>query len=367
MEKEDWKEEKKVIKNQYDIAVIKGDGIGPEVIDEGLKVLKVIMGKTGLKFNLVFYPFGAEHYLKTGEIMPDSVISEYRQMDAIYLGAIGDPRVEIGILERGIVGAMRFKLDLYINLRPIKLYEQMYTPLKDKTEKDIDMAVVRENTEDVYTLIGGFLKKNTPDEVAIQEVVYTKKAVERVIRYAYELCKRRNYKKQLTLCDKANAMFAHDLWRRTFVEVGMEYKDIQKDYAYVDAMCMWLVKRPEYYDTIVTTNMFGDIITDLGAAIVGGVGIAAGGNIHPGKVSMFEPIHGSAPKYKDKNVANPLGAILALAMLLEYINLTEFAKKIEEAVKIILKKKILKTLGTDSGLTTTQIGELVCENLSKLL
>lgn len=354
-------------KNEYEIAVIKGDGIGPEVINEGLKVLHLIQEKSGLKFNLVLYPFGAEHYLKTGEIMPDSVISEYKQMDAIYLGAIGDPRVEIGLLERGIVGAIRFKLDLYVNLRPIKLYDEMYTPLKNKTEKDIDMVVVRENTEDVYTLIGGFLKKNTPDEVAIQEVVYTKKSVERIIRYAYEVCSKRNQKKRLTLCDKANAMFAHDLWRRTFVEVGMEYKDIQKDYAYVDAMCMWFVRKPEYYDTIVTTNMFGDIISDLGAAIVGGVGIAAGGNIHPKKVSMFEPIHGSAPKYQGKNVANPLGAILALSMLLEHIGLQELAEKIEKAVSITLQKRVLKTLGTDSNCSTTQIGELVTNTLKELL
>ncbi len=354
-------------KNQFDIAVIKGDGIGPEVIDEGLKILKLIQDKTGLKFNLVMYPFGAEHYLKTGEIMPESVINEFKQMDAIYLGAIGDPRVEIGLLERGIVGAIRFKLDLYINLRPIKLYDELYTSLKNKTEKDINIVVVRENTEDVYTLIGGFLKKNTPDEVAIQEVVYTKKAVERVIRYAYDLCRKRNYKKQLTLCDKANAMFAHDLWRRTFVEVGMEYKDIQKDYAYVDALCMWLVRKPEFYDTIVTTNMFGDIITDLGASIVGGVGLAAGGNIHPGKVSMFEPIHGSAPKYRGKNVANPLGAILAMGMLLEHIGLPEFADKIEKAVAAVLKKRILKTLGTDSGFSTIQIGELTSNTLKEFL
>ncbi len=356
-----------MFKSQYNIAVIKGDGIGPEVIDEGLKILQLIEYKNGVKFNCVEYPFGADHYIKTGEIMPDSVISEYKQMDAIYLGAIGDPRVEIGILERGIVGAIRFKLDLYINLRPIKIYDAFYTPLKNKTEKDIDMIVVRENTEDVYTLIGGFLKKGTPDEVAIQEVVYTKKAVERVIRYAYQLCKSRNNKKRITLCDKANAMFAHDLWRRTFVEVGMEYRDIEQDYAYVDALCMWLVKKPEHYDIIVTTNMFGDIISDLGAAIQGGVGIAAGGNIYPGRVSMFEPIHGSAPKYKGKNLANPIGAILALAMLLQHIGLNQYAKKIEKAVEKVITQKILKTLGADSSLSTIQIGDLIRNALKELL
>ncbi|MFN7182045.1 MAG: 3-isopropylmalate dehydrogenase [Planctomycetota bacterium] len=356
-----------MLKSHFDIAVIKGDGIGPEVIDEGMKILQVIQEVSYIKFNCIYYPFGADHYIKTGEIMPDSVINEFKQMDAIYLGAIGDPRVEIGILERGIVGAIRFKLDLYINLRPIKLYDSFYTPIKNKKEEDIDMIVVRENTEDVYTQIGGFLKKYTQDEVAIQEVVYTKKAVERIIRYAYQLCRKRNKKKRITLCDKANAIFAHDLWRRTFVEIGMEYKDIAQDYAYIDAMCMWLIKKPEYYDTIVTTNMFGDIITDLGAAIEGGVGVAAGGNIHPGKVSMFEPIHGSAPKYKGKNTVNPIGAILALAMLLEHIGLPQYSEKIEKAVEKVIKQKVMKTLGADSSLSTTQIGNLIKDTLKEFL
>ncbi|MBI5366213.1 MAG: 3-isopropylmalate dehydrogenase, partial [Planctomycetes bacterium] len=313
----------------FRIGIIGGDGIGPEVTREAVIVLQRAARLFGIEIDLVDYPFGAEHYLKTKELIPASAMTEIRTLDAIFLGAIGDPRMPIGMLERGIVGELRFGLDLYVNLRPIKLYSDHLCPLKGKGRADLDILVIRENTEDAYTGIGGFLKKGTPDEVAIQEMIYTRKGVERVIRYAFEACRKRKKNSKLTLVDKANAIAAHDLWRRTFEEVGAGYPDIQRDYAYVDATCMWMVKNPEGFDTIVTTNLFGDIITDLGAMLQGGLGIAAGGNLHPGKVSMFEPIHGSAPKYKGKNVANPLASVNAMGMLLDFLGVAPAAAAIE--------------------------------------
>ncbi|MBI3271084.1 MAG: 3-isopropylmalate dehydrogenase [Planctomycetes bacterium] len=349
----------------YTIGVIGGDGIGPEVTREALRALEAAARIFGFETRLVDYPFGADHYLKTKELMSPTALSEMRSMDALFLGAIGDPRLPIGVLERGIVGECRFGLDLFVNLRPIKLFSEHLCPLKDTKPEDLDILVVRENTEDVYTGIGGFLKKGTPDEVALQEMIYTRKGVERVIRYAFEACRKRAKNKKLTLCDKANAVAAHDLWRRTFEEVGASYPDIQRDYAYVDAMCMWMVKNPETFDTVVTTNMFGDIITDLGAMLQGGLGIAAGGNIHPGRVSMFEPIHGSAPKYKGKNVANPLAAINAMAMLLDHLGLAAAAAAVEGAVRTLLVSKRIPSLGADSGLKTDQIGGMVLDELAR--
>ncbi|HEU4437382.1 MAG TPA: 3-isopropylmalate dehydrogenase, partial [candidate division Zixibacteria bacterium] len=302
---------------EYQIAVLPGDGIGPEVVAEGLKVLKRVSEIEGFKYKLTQYPHGSEHYLKTKELFPDSVLNELKQQDAIYLGAIGDPRVEVGLVERAVIAGIRFGLDLYINLRPIKLLAEHLCPLKDKKPEDIDMVVVRENTEDLYAGIGGFLKKGTPDEVALQEMVFTRKGCERVIRYAFDLAAKR--RKKLTLVDKANAIRAMDIWTRTFAEVGKEYSQVTTDHAYIDAACMWLVKNPEQFDTVVTNNIFGDILTDLGAVLQGGMGIAASGNIHPGQVSMFEPIHGSAPKYKGKGVASPVAAISACGMMLEYL------------------------------------------------
>ncbi|MBI3096781.1 MAG: 3-isopropylmalate dehydrogenase [Planctomycetes bacterium] len=343
----------------HKIGVLGGDGIGPEVVREGIKVLRAAAGRFGFDFSTVDYPYGADHYLATKEVMPKNALDDFRKLDAIFLGAIGDPRIETGLLERGIVGAIRFGLDLYVNLRPIRLYAEHLCPLKGKTPKDLDILVIRENTEDVYVNIGGFLKKGTPDEVASAEMIYTRKGVERVIRYAFEACRARDKAKKLTLVDKANAIAAHDLWRRTFDEVGREYPDITLDRAYVDATCMWMVKNPESFDTIVTTNMFGDIITDLGAMLQGGLGIAAGGNIHPGKVSMFEPIHGSAPKYRGKNVANPLAAIGAGGMMLEHLGEREAAQAIDDAIARLLTSKEIPSLGTDSGLSTTGIGDRV--------
>jgi len=277
----------------YKIAVLPGDGIGPEVVDEGLKVLKKVSEKAGFKYELVHYDFGGDRYLKTGDVLPDSAVSEFRDMDAIFLGAIGHPDVTPGILEKGILLKARFELDLYINLRPIKLFPGVETPIKGKGPEDIDFVVVRENTEGLYSGIGGGLKKGTPDEVAIQEMVYTRKGTERCIRYAYELAKERKKNNTLLLCDKSNVLtHGHSLWLRTFEEVGREFDSIKQEHAYVDATCMWMVKNPEWFDVIVTCNMFGDIITDLGAMVQGGMGVAASGNINPGKVSMFEPIHG---------------------------------------------------------------------------
>jgi len=345
---------------EYQIAVIPGDGIGPEVTREAIKVLRAVADKIKLKYRLVNYDFSGERYLKTGETLPDSVLEELKQMDAIYLGAVGDPRVEPGILEKGILLKLRFGLDQYINLRPIKLYRGVWTPLKDKGPEDIDFVVVRENTEGLYLGIGGFVKKGTPDEVALQEMVNTRKGVERCVRYAFDYARKRDKKKKVTLCDKANVLtFAHDLWRRVFKKVGEEYLDIEKDYAFVDATCMWMIKNPEWFDVIVTCNMFGDIITDLGAIIQGGMGIAAGANINPEGVSMFEPIHGSAPKYAGKNVINPIAAICAMQMLLDVIGESEAAQAVEDAIIKALASGRLKDLSAKSGLKTNEIGDMV--------
>jgi len=344
----------------YKIAVIPGDGIGPEVTREGLKVLKAVSTKVGFKYQTAQYDFGAERYLKTGETLPDCALKELKEMDAIYLGAVGDPRVGPGILEKDILLKLRFGLDQYINLRPVKLYPGVWTPLRDKGPEDIDFVVVRENTEGLYLGLGGIIKKDTPEEVAIQEMVNTRKGVERCIRYAFEYTRRRNRRKKLTLCDKANVLtYAHSLWRRTFKQVGEEYPDIEKDYAFVDATCMWMVKNPEWFDVIVTCNMFGDIITDLGAMIQGGMGIAAGANINPEGVSMFEPIHGSAPKYAGKNVANPLAAICAVQMMLEQVGEEKASRMVDNAIARTLSSGKIKDLSTRSGLHTDEIGDMV--------
>jgi len=353
-----------VNQKEYQIAVIPGDGIGPEVTREAIKVLKAASRKTGFCYRLINYDFGAERYLKTGETLPDSALEELKQMDAIFLGAVGDPRVEPGILEKGILLKLRFGLDQYINLRPVKLYPGVWTPLKDKGPEDIDFVIVRENTEGLYLGVGGFIKKGTPDEVAIQEMVNTRKGVERCVRFAFEYAKKRNRKKKVTLCDKANVLtYAHDLWRRVFREVGEEYPDIEKDYAFVDATCMWMIKNPEWFDVIVTCNMFGDIITDLGAMIQGGMGVAAGANINPEGVSMFEPIHGSAPKYTGKNVINPMAAICAMQMLLDVIGENRAAEIVEKAVERTFASGKLKDLSTRSGLKTNEIGNMVVSHI----
>ncbi len=351
----------------YKIAVIPGDGTGPEVIREGVKVLEAAARRGGFKVNWIYYDLGGERYLKTGETLPERVMEELKQMDAIYLGAIGHPQVKPGILERGILLRLRFELDLYINLRPVKLYPGVETPLKDKGPEDIDFVVVRENTEGLYAGAGGFLRRGTPYEVAIQTSINTRMGVERCIRYAYEYCRRRNKKKKLTLCGKTNVLtYAFDLWERVFYEVGEEYPDIEKDYVHVDALCMWMVKNPERFDVIVTDNMFGDIITDLGAIIQGGMGVAAGGNINPKGVSMFEPIGGSAPKYTGKNVVNPLAAILAGKMMLEHLGEEEAAQWVEKAVIEVASHHMKSMEAGKMGLSTSEVGDLVAEYVQKV-
>ncbi|RKY74646.1 MAG: 3-isopropylmalate dehydrogenase [Candidatus Latescibacterota bacterium] len=344
----------------YRIAVIPGDGTGPEVVREGLKALEAVSEKVGFKYEAVEYDFGGERYLRTGETLPDSALDELRRFDAIFLGAIGHPEVKPGILEKGILLKLRFELDLYINLRPVKLYPGVYTPIRDKGPEDIDFVVVRENTEGLYAGTGGFLRKGTPDEVAIQTSVNTRKGVERCVRFAYEYTRRRNKKRKLTLCGKTNVLtYAFDLWERTFREVGREYPDIQQDYAHVDAITMWMVKNPEYFDVIVTDNMFGDIITDLGAMIQGGMGIAAGGNLNPQEhIGMFEPIGGSAPKYAGKGMINPLAAISAVQMMLDFLGEEEGSEVLERAVASVAGT--LKSLAAGRmGYSTSEVGDLV--------
>ncbi|MDP6924087.1 MAG: 3-isopropylmalate dehydrogenase [Candidatus Scalindua sp.] len=349
----------------YKIATIPGDGTGPEVVREGLKVLDVVGKKYGFKYELVDYDLGGDRYLKTGEILPDSVVEELKQCNSIFLGAIGHPDVQPGILEKGLLLKARFALEQYINLRPVKLYPGVDCPLKDKGPDDIDFVVVRENNEGLYAGVGGFLKKGTPEEVATQEMINTRQGVERCIRYAFEYTRKRGKRKQLLLCAKTNVLtFAHDLWWRVFNEVGEEYSDIKREYAHVDATCMWMVKNPEWFDVIVTCNMFGDIITDLGAMIQGGMGIAAGGNLNPEGVSMFEPIGGSAPKYTDKNVINPVAAILALTMLLEQLGEDDAAASIEKAVIDVVGNKLKGVNAGKMGYSTTEVGDLIAESIA---
>ncbi len=351
----------------YNIAVIPGDGTGPEVVAEGIKVLNAAASRFGFTLNLNYYDFGGDRYLKTGETLPDGAIEELKKYDSIYLGAIGHPDVKPGILEKQILLRLRFELDQYINLRPVRLYPGIDCPLKDKGPNDIDFVVVRENTEGLYAGAGGVLKKGTPDEVAVQESINTRKGVERCIRYAFEYCKKRNKMNKLTLCGKTNVLtFAFDLWERTFYEVAKEYPDIKVDYAHVDAITMWFVKNPEWFDVIVTDNMFGDIITDLGAMIQGGMGIAAGGNINPKGVSMFEPIGGSAPKYKGQNVINPLAAICAAGMMLEHLGEDIAGRTIEKAVMEVTGRHLKSLAAGKMGYSTTETGDLVVRYLTEI-
>jgi 3-isopropylmalate dehydrogenase len=353
------------VSKTHAVAVIPGDGIGPEVVREGLRVLERVAAIEGFKVRTTAYPFGAEHYLKSKEVLPDTAFEEIKGHDAILLGAIGDPRIAVGQLEFGIIARLRFGLDLYVNLRPVKLYAEHLCPLKDKTPEQVDFVVVRENTEDAYAGMFGHFKKGTADEIATQEILFTRKGTERVIRYAFDLARRRGRGRKLTLVDKANAVRAMDLWTRTFEEVGREYPDIAREHAYIDAACMWCVKNPEWFDTVVTSNMFGDILTDLAAMIQGGLGVAASGNLHPGRVSLFEPIHGSAPKYAGKNVANPIATVMAVSMMLDYLGEARAAARIEETVAALLRSKRIPSLGSDSGISTSEVGDLVIESLER--
>jgi 3-isopropylmalate dehydrogenase len=350
----------------YHIAVIPGDGTGPEVVREAIKALHAVAEKEDFQVRLVHFDLGGERYLRTGETLPAVVLEELKSFDAILLGAIGHPEVKPGILEKGLLLELRFQLDQYVNLRPVILYPGVETPLKDKGPEDIDFVVVRENTEGLYTGSGGFLRKGTDHEVAIQESINTRLGVERCIRFAFDFCRRRNKRKKLTLCGKTNVLtYAFDLWERVFYEVAAEYPDVQSDYAHVDATVMWMVKNPEWFDVIVTDNMFGDIITDLGAMIQGGMGIAAGGNINPGGVSMFEPIGGSAPKYTGKNIINPLAAIAAAQMMLENLGEERAAGRIEYALRKVVGTDIKNLSAGQMGYSTTEVGDLVARYISR--
>ena len=352
--------------NSYNIAVMGGDGTGPEVTAENIKVLEVAAEKFEFKLNFTDYDFGGERYLKTKEALPDSAVDEFQKYPAILLGAIGHPDVKPGILEKGILLRLRFELEQYINLRPVKLYDARFCPLKDKGPEDVDFVVVRENNEGLYTGSGGFVFKGTPNEIAVQESINTRRGVERCLRYAFEYTQKRNKDNMLTLCGKTNVLtYAFDLWERAFHEIGeADYPDIKRDYAHVDATTMWFVKNPEWFDVIVTDNMFGDIITDLGAMVQGGMGIAAGGNINPEGTSMFEPIGGSAPKYTGQGVINPLAAICSGQMMLEHLGEPEAAAAIEAAVIKVVREKIDNLAAGKMGHSTAEVGDLVATELA---
>ncbi len=346
----------------YKIAVIAGDGTGPEVIREGLKVLAAVAQTCQFKTEIVHYDFGGARYLKNGETLPESGVEELKKQDAIYLGAIGHPDVKPGILEKGILLKLRFGLDQYINLRPVKLFPGVETPIKDKGPEQIDYVVIRENTGDVYSGSGGVVMKGTPHEVAEQSMIYTRHQVERCLRYAFEYTQKRKRRNTLGLVGKTNVLtFVFDLWERAFHEIGQrDFPKIKRDYYHVDATCMWMIKSPEWFDVLVTSNMFGDIITDLAAITQGGMGVAAGGNINPAGVSMFEPIGGSAPKYSGKNVINPLAAILACQMMLENLGEGEAARRVENAISRTTPKMKSMAAG-QMGYSTTEIGDLVAK------
>jgi len=360
----------------YDIAVLPGDGTGPEVTREALKVAEAAARKFGFQLNWHPFDFGGDRYLKTGEVLPDSAVTEFRKFKALYLGAVGHPGVKPGILEKGILLRLRFELEQYINLRPVRLYRVQDCPLKDKTPADIDFVVVRENNEGLYAGAGGNLFKGTPHEVAVQESINTRRGVDRCLKYAFELARKQRAGKpwkglkseevaagqtaQLTLCGKTNVLtYAFDLWYRGFQEMAPNFSTVKTDYAHVDAICMWFVKNPEWFDVIVTDNMFGDIITDLAAMIQGGLGVAAGGNINPDGTSMFECMGGSAPKYTGQNVINPLAAINAAGMMLDFLGEAQAGAAIEHAVVQVINTKIQSLAAGKMGHSTTAVGDLV--------
>jgi len=347
----------------YRIAVIPGDGTGPEVVREACKILEAASALFNFKYETSEFDFGGDRFLRTGEVLPESAIGELKQFDAILLGAIGHPDVKPGILEKGILLRIRFEMDQYINLRPVKLYPGVDTPLKDKKPEDIDFVVIRENTGGLYTGTGGISMKDTPHEIAVQSMVYSRFQVDRCLRYAFEYTKNRAKAKTLALCGKTNVLtFAYDLWERAFNEMGeRDFQEISREYYHVDATCMWMVKNPEWFDVIVTGNMFGDIITDLGAMVQGGMGIAAGGNINPEGVSMFEPIGGSAPKYTGKNMINPLAAISSVDMMLRHLGEEEAGRAVEKAVAAVTGGKLTSLGAGKMGYTTSEVGDMVAE------
>lgn len=376
------------MKQGYKIAVIRGDGIGSEIISEGKKVLEAASELENFELEWIEYPHGAEHYLKTGVLIEEETLKELEQCAAIYFGSIGDPRIETGVLEQGILLTMRFYLDQYVNLRPVKLLEGVRTPLAGKGPEDIDFIVVRENTEDFYVGIGGRAKgrgrkrdeleivrklyeikfgldiETDTDELAYQIGVVTRAGCERVMKFAFELAREKG-KKKVTSVDKANVLtHGYGFWREVFSDVARGYPDIETEFNFVDAICMWFVKNPEWYQVVVAPNMFGDIITDLGAMIQGGLGLAPGGNINPDGVSMFEPIHGSAPKYKDKGVSNPIATIWAGAMLLETVGEKEASEKVLNAIETVLREGKVRTYDLGGNSKTSEVGDAIVKAIT---
>jgi 3-isopropylmalate dehydrogenase len=364
------------------LGVIAGDGVGPEVTAQGLAVLSAVARIEGIAFETITFDLSGERYLKTKEVLPEGEVKRLRGCDAILLGAVGHPEVPPGILEKGILLRLRFDFHQYVNLRPVQLYTGVECPIKGKGPDDIDMVVVRENNEDLYVGAGGFTRKGTPEEVAIQTSINTRAGVERTVRFAFELANRRaalgtfrglsdgdrrgGLKRQVTLVAKTNVLtFAHDLWMRTFTEVSRDYPAIKSDYQHVDACCMRMVTNPERFDVIVTTNMFGDIITDLGAVLQGGMGIAASGNLNPERTapSMFEPVHGSAPDIAGKGIANPLASILSVAMMLDHLALPAAAERVRAAVRQVLSRPVPRTPDLGGNSTTADVGQAVREAL----
>jgi 3-isopropylmalate dehydrogenase len=346
------------------IAIIPGDGIGKDVTVEAVKILEAAAGVWSLPLDLVHFPWDADRYLATGESMPPGAMEDFRdRYAAIFIGAFGDPRVPDMKHAADILLGIRFQLDLYINLRPVQLFDPRYCPLKDKTEKDIDFVVFRENTEGAYVGMGGNFKKGTADEVAVQEEIHTRKGVERIIRAAFEYAVAHG-RKDVCMADKSNVMrYAHDLWQRCFWEVAAEYPQCAARHLFVDALTMQMVRKPESFEVIVTNNMFGDIVTDLGAALQGGLGVAGSANLHPGRVSMFEPVHGSAPKYAGTGQANPVGAALSVALMLDYLGHTAAGQAVEDAVRQSLRAE-QTTHDLGGSLTTSQVGDLLARTVA---
>jgi len=366
---------------KYRIAVIAGDGVGPEVIREGAKVLEAVKERTeGLDYQFTYFPWGSEYYLKNGRMMAEDGLEELKKFDAIYLGAIGDPRVPDHITLRELLLKIRFSFDQYVNLRPARLLDGVPFPLKDKTSQDIDFVVMRENTEGFYTGIGGRYRKGSPEhsryarlskvfadseEIVSQEGIFSQIGVERVMKYSFELARKR--KKHLTCCTKSNALnYSMVYWDEIFWKVSHEYPEVKTDFAFVDAICMWFVKNPEFFDVIVAPNLFGDIITDLGAMIQGGMGLAPGGNINPDRISMFEPIHGSAPKYRGKNVVNPIASIWSAQMMLEELGEAEAARRIMKAIEKVLKESKVRTRDLGGSSTISEVGDAIAEKIESL-
>jgi len=347
------------------IAVIPGDGIGKEVTPEAVKVLRAVAASAGRHIELVEFDWGADKYLREGISLPPGAVEMLRdEFDAILFGALGDPRVPSNQHAADILLGLRFKLDLYVNARPVELLHDRLTPLRNRSERDIQLIVIRENTEGLYVGVGGFFKKGTPDEIAVQEDVNSRKGVERVIRYAFDYARTRGLQR-VCMSDKSNAMtFAHDLWQRVFKEVRLEYPGIESRHLYIDTLAMEMVRDPSQFDVIVTCNLFGDIISDLGAQLAGGLGLAPSGNIHPGKTSLFEPVHGSAPTIAGKGIANPLGSILATAMMVEFLGWSKEANALRAGVKeALLKNYLTSDLGGDNG--TAEVGRWVADSATK--